>query len=116
MGVALGHPVFVVDRIPSTNTVVVGPRERLASRGLFATNTNWLIDLPTAGSSLRCQAKIRYNADPVLAEVVRHEGDAFEVQFDTPQDAVAPGQACVLYDETADQVLGGGWIERARTD
>ena len=91
LGVALGHPVFVVDRIPATNTVVVGPRERLASRGLFATDTNWLIDLPPAGSSLRCQAKIRYNAEPVLAEVVRHEGDAFEVQFDAPQDAVAPG-------------------------
>ncbi len=116
LGVALGHPVFVVDRIPATNTVVVGPRERLASRGLFATDTNWLIDLPPAGSSLRCQAKIRYNAEPVLAEVVRHEGDAFEVQFDAPQDAVAPGQACVLYDEAADQVLGGGWIDRARTE
>ena len=25
LGVALGHPVFVVDRIPATNTVVVGP-------------------------------------------------------------------------------------------
>ncbi len=114
LGVALGHPVFVVDRLPETNTVVVGPRDRLASKGLFANETNWLIDPPPIGSTLRCQAKIRYNADPVPAEVVRHEGDAFEVQFDDPQDAVAPGQACVLYDETADQVLGGGWIERSR--
>ena len=114
LGVALGHPVFVVDRLPESNTVVVGPRERLASSGLIAKDTNWLIDSPPLGAPLRCQAKIRYNAEPVEAEVIRHEGDAFEVQFASPQDAVAPGQACVLYDEDADQVLGGGRIDRSR--
>ncbi|HAX43984.1 MAG TPA: tRNA 2-thiouridine(34) synthase MnmA, partial [Solibacterales bacterium] len=32
-----------------------------------------------------------------------------EVRFDSPQRAVTPGQAAVLYD--GDTVLGGGWIE-----
>ena len=32
-----------------------------------------------------------------------------EVVFDTPQIAVTPGQAAVFY--TADDVLGGGWID-----
>jgi len=36
----------------------------------------------------------------------------FEVEFDEPQAAVAPGQAVVLYD--GDRVLGGGWIESSR--
>jgi tRNA-specific 2-thiouridylase len=31
------------------------------------------------------------------------------VTFETPQSAVAPGQAVVFYD--GDRVLGGGWIE-----
>ena len=31
------------------------------------------------------------------------------VQFDEPQNGVAPGQAVVCYD--GDQVLGGGWID-----
>jgi tRNA-uridine 2-sulfurtransferase len=36
---------------------------------------------------------------------------AFEVRFDEPQPAVAPGQALVLYNELEpDVVLGGGWI------
>ncbi len=33
-----------------------------------------------------------------------------EVVFDEPEEGVAPGQACVLYD--GDRVLGGGWIKR----
>ena len=37
----------------------------------------------------------------------------FECVFDTPQEAVAPGQALVLYDEEA-RVIGGGWIEATR--
>jgi tRNA-specific 2-thiouridylase len=38
------------------------------------------------------------------------EGGA-EVAFAAPESAVAPGQACVLYDGS--RVLGGGWIARA---
>jgi tRNA-specific 2-thiouridylase len=32
------------------------------------------------------------------------------VELDQPEEAVAPGQACVVYD--GDRVLGGGWITR----
>jgi tRNA-specific 2-thiouridylase len=32
-----------------------------------------------------------------------------EVEFDTPQLAVTPGQAAVFYD--GDVVVGGGWID-----
>jgi tRNA-specific 2-thiouridylase len=33
-----------------------------------------------------------------------------EVALDTPEEGVAPGQACVFYE--GDRVLGGGWITR----
>ena len=37
----------------------------------------------------------------------------FEVEFDEPQEAVAPGQAVVLYScERPEVVMGGGWIAR----
>ena len=32
-----------------------------------------------------------------------------ELEFDTPQTAITPGQAVVFYD--GDEVLGGGWID-----
>jgi tRNA-specific 2-thiouridylase len=33
------------------------------------------------------------------------------VAFDTPEEGVSPGQACVLYDaQTQSRVLGGGFI------
>jgi len=36
----------------------------------------------------------------------------FVVQFDAEQEAVAAGQAVVLYaHDQPDRVLGGGWIE-----
>ena len=37
--------------------------------------------------------------------------ESARVRFGDPQRAITPGQAVVLYD--GDQVLGGGWIERA---
>ncbi len=36
------------------------------------------------------------------------------MEFEEPQQAVAPGQAVVLYDfAEPDLVLGGGWIARS---
>jgi tRNA-specific 2-thiouridylase len=33
------------------------------------------------------------------------------VELAAPEDAIAPGQACVFYDGS--RVLGGGWIKPA---
>ena len=34
---------------------------------------------------------------------------SIELEFDTPQTAITPGQAVVFYE--GDEVLGGGWID-----
>ncbi len=113
--IASSEPLYVISRDASTNVVTVGPKEALASTGLVATDANWLIAPPTEW--LPVHACVRYHARPVAARVrvqVRVRDDApstFEVQFDQPQGAVSPGQACVLYD--GDRVLGGGWIQSA---
>ena len=56
-------------------------------------------------------AKIRYNATPVPARVMATGERRIEVVFDDPQDAVAPGQAVVCYDD--ELVVCGGWIREA---
>ncbi len=109
LGVALGERYYVVRIDPASRTVVIGPRESLASAGLFASDANWLVDPPT--SSFRCQVKIRYRSPAVEAEVIPVDTRSFQVLFDRPCDAVTPGQAVVCYD--GDRVLGGGWILRS---
>lgn len=110
VGMALGYPIYVVDKDPVANTVTVGGKKDLLSSGLMATQTNWLIDdVPTQWRD--CDAKVRYNSDPVPARVRATGDDALEVAFVDPVTAVTPGQAVVVYD--GDRVMGGGWIDTA---
>jgi len=114
VGVALGHPVYVVSKDAETNTITVGEKEDLAVSRCFAIEANWLVDLPhtTRESNwISCAAKIRYNAQPVPARVRSIAEREIEVAFDEPQLAVAPGQAVVCYDD--DVVICGGWISLA---
>ncbi|MDH3583268.1 MAG: tRNA 2-thiouridine(34) synthase MnmA, partial [Phycisphaerae bacterium] len=109
VGVALGYPIYVVEKDAKTNTVTVGGRRDLEAIGCRADQANWLVDAPACPRP--CQVKIRYNADPVPGTIVGRGSDDLEVHFDQPQLAVAPGQAVVCYDQ--DRVLGGGWIREA---
>ena len=113
VGVALGHPIYVVDIDPSSSRVTVGDRESLMRDELTAGQINLLSDRVTGASDgLQCQAKIRYNSAPQPATAWVN-GDELLVRFDQPQPAITPGQAVVLYD--GDVVLGGGWIDTARS-
>ena len=107
IGVAASIPLFVLQKDPRTNEVVVGPRESLASVGLQATDRNWLVESHDDWRS--CDVRIRYNALPVPGSVRLVGTDQLEVRFDSPQMAVAPGQAVVCYE--GDLVLGGAWID-----
>jgi tRNA-specific 2-thiouridylase len=112
LGVAAGHPLYVLNILPQSNRVVLGEKEQLLRSGLRATQINLLDEsLASSASQMRCQAKIRYNHEPVAATVVRSGDDEIIVRFDEPQSAVTPGQAVVVYN--GDVVLGGGWIESA---
>ena len=110
LGIAAGEPIYVVRKDAASNTVTVGPRDALLAAGCAAADCTWLVDPPAAWR--RCTAKIRYNSEPVPAEVRALAGPGaqpdLEVRFEAPQPAVAPGQAVVCFDE--DRVLCGGWI------
>jgi len=111
VGLALGHPIYVVDINAENNRVTLGQRDELMRGGLVARQINLLGDrLAASGDAgVQCTAKIRYNHEPVPARVVRSGEDEITVRFENPQIAVTPGQAVVVYDN--DVVLGGGWIE-----
>ncbi len=110
LGVAVGRPMYVVDVDAGRNRVVVGPQELLTKRGLSADRVSWLAGTPPADGPFEADVRIRYRGDDVPA-VVSPTPDGFEVEFRTPQRAVAPGQSVVVY--RGDEVLGGGRIVEA---
>lgn len=110
-----GGPFYVLDIDVAGNRVVVGPEERLYSSGLVANGLNW-IDIEAekearSGALDNVSVKIRYRHPGVTSCIRITDDDRALVEFSASQKAVTPGQAVVFY--RGDEVLGGGWIERA---
>ena len=103
-----GKPRFVLEVRPVSNTVVVGPKEALATAEISGSALSWTGRAPRPGA-FACDVQIRAHADPVpaTAEVVEQR---VTVRPDAPFDGVAPGQTAVLYDGT--RVLGQFTIDR----
>jgi len=107
LGIAMGHPVFVVDINPKENKVVIGESEDLFNDTLIADNIN-LISVPDLYEPRKIKAKIRYAMTEQEATVRQLDDNRIEVKFDKPQRAITKGQAVVLYD--GEDVVGGGRI------
>jgi tRNA-specific 2-thiouridylase len=109
LGLAAGHPLYVVALEPETNRVIVGLDSDLNQSEFTVTNCNWIPwdELP---GPVRCTAKIRYGHPGAAVEVTPGLHGTARVRLDSPARAVTPGQACVFYQD--DLVLGGGWIGR----
>jgi len=108
LGVAVGEPRFVVSIDPATGTVVVGPRSALLADGCSLEDVSWIAGQPPSDRSV--EIEIRYRSVAVAACLVETPS-GWDVRFETPQEAIAPGQAGVLYRD--DCVLGGGTITAA---
>jgi tRNA-specific 2-thiouridylase len=117
IGVATGEPLFVVHLDAERARVVVGPREALATRKIYLRATNWLGDgdlneVPAEGLPLF--AKVRSTRPPRPATLFVENG-RIAVELADGESGIAPGQACVFYEDDSDaaRVLGGGFIERS---
>jgi len=107
---APGEPLHVVRLDAAKREVVVGPRAALATPDFAMREINWLGDGELDGAGIRAEVKIRSAAAPAAATIYASGAGRARVVFDRPQEGVAPGQACVVYQGA--RVLGGGWIER----
>ena len=107
LGLAMCEPVYVKEKDPATNRVVIARDQELYTRKLEAKDVNWIAcDCPTG--TVRVKARIRYKHPEQWATVTVTGPDTAHVEFDEPQRAIAPGQAVVFYD--GDVVFGGGTI------
>jgi tRNA-specific 2-thiouridylase len=111
LGVAVGEPRYVVDVEPATATVVIGRKEDLLVSGCVLDELSFVAGHPPSPDR-ELTVKVRYRAEPVavtLGDAGDPDGSATgQIRFATPQMAVAPGQAAVLY--AGDEVVGGGTI------
>lgn len=114
LGLSVGEPLFVVGLEPARHRVVVGPREALATRKIVLRDVNWLGDADICGEGQDVFVKVRSTRAPQPALLTRGP-EGVEVVFADAEEGVAPGQACVIYDEADGQarVLGGGVIASA---
>ncbi|HEV7667982.1 MAG TPA: tRNA 2-thiouridine(34) synthase MnmA [Thermoanaerobaculia bacterium] len=112
LGLASANRLYVLRIEPEANRVVVGGDDELFAPGLSAERLHW-IGPPPDGSDRGVEAtvKIRSRHPGVAARIRSLPGGLAEVDFETPQRGVAPGQAAVFYDGT--RVLGGAWITGA---
>ena len=107
LGLALGHPAFVLEIRPETNEVVIGTYEESLTRTVRADRLNFM-SVGDLEHPVRVFAKIRYNHRGAWCTVERTGPDEITCTFEESQRAVTPGQALVLYD--GEYVMGGGTI------
>jgi tRNA-specific 2-thiouridylase len=110
LGFSSSEPMYVREIHGDTGTVVVGRREELYCAGLLARDVS-LVDASRTAGRVEVEVKTRYRQNSVPAVLALGAERRAEVRFLAGGPAVTPGQACVFY--RGEEVLGGGFIERA---
>mgnify|MGYP006188908999 CR=1 FL=1 len=107
----LGDPLYVVKLDPETKRVIVGPKEALSTRTIPLREINWLGDAPLMSQAeWHVNVRVRSTRPPRPAIIRPISETEAMVELLTPEEGVAPGQACVFYDADSTRIFGGGWI------
>lgn len=104
-----GKPRYVLRIVRDTGDVIVGGEEGLLRAELAAEGAAWIAGAPDGAFDGEVQIRHRHAAAPATIEPAP---GGFRARFRSPQRAVAPGQAAVIY--VGPRVLGGGTIVDAR--
>ncbi len=108
LAIAMGYPVYVVEKDAKTNTVVIGKKENLFAKSLIAEEVN-LIAFDNLDQEIEVTVKTRYRQKEIPAKLIKQDNNEVKVEFINPERAVAEGQAVVFYSK--DYILGGGIIK-----
>jgi tRNA-specific 2-thiouridylase len=104
LGVSVGQPLYVLARNVRANRLVVGPKSALRAASCTARDVNMFVDEVPA----LLTARIRHRGREVRCRA-EFDGSTLSVEFLEHAEAVAPGQAVVLYE--GEFVVGGGTID-----
>lgn len=112
LGIAAPEPLYVLDKDPAHNALIVGAAEELGQRELRTRTVNWLSGRAPQ-EPFRARAKIRYRASLAPGLITPLEDGGICAVFEQPLRDITPGQAAVIYSDEG-EVLGGGLIRAAR--
>ena len=90
--------------------MIVGPKSALETEEFRIRDVNWLGNELAEGVPMDVMIKWRSVQPQREASITYLGAGEAQVTLVKSEAAVAPGQACVVYDNN--KVLGGGWIVR----
>lgn len=108
LGISSPEPLYVLEKDPERNALIVGRRDELGRSELVAGPVHWQSG-QAPDSELVADIKVRYSASKARARVQPQADGRARVLFEEPQRAITPGQAAVFYSLDG-EVLGGGLI------
>ena len=105
-----GRPRYVLEILPKTNTVVVGPQAALAINEMVGNKFTWCGVAPANTEDWSpVHVQVRAHGDAIEAEFRIHDSQ-MQIRVHEPILGVAPGQTAVIYQGT--RVLGQTTIDR----
>ncbi len=109
LGVSFGKPMYVVSINAENGDIVLGEAEKVFAKGLIAREVN-LITNDDFRQARKVGVRIRHSQIDQSA-TMQYKDNQYYIEFEKPARAVTPGQALAFYE--GDEVLGGGFIDRA---
>jgi len=104
---AYTEALYVLEKQPESNTLIVGPASQLGSSKFLVRPLNWISGLAPA-LPLSYSVKIRYRASLVKSTLTASEGSGVLVETDQRLRDITPGQTAAFYE--GEKLLGGGII------
>jgi len=100
------EPYYVLKIDAERNRLIVGFKKENYSQTCRVDDMHWIHQVPD--QPFGAHTRIRYRHQAAASTITPIGLRSATVRFETPQNAVTPGQAAVFYN--GDEVLGSGWI------
>lgn len=109
LGVGFGKHMYVLDKVPAENKVILGDEDGLFKTRVLVKDVNFMA-MDSLSSPLDCLGKLRYRHTEQPCKIIPLDENTLLAEFNQPQRAPTSGQAAVFYD--GDTVICGGVIAK----
>ena len=109
LGMGFGKHMYVLDKSPTENKVILGDEDGLFKTRVLVKDVNFMA-MERLSSPIDCLGKLRYRHNEQPCRITPLDETTLLAEFSEPQRAPTHGQAAVFYD--GDTVICGGKIAR----